>query len=82
MTCEYRLRTVQLEFRNLPMKGIKGDIVYLPIKSWSRDQIFAASLIYQAAPFLGIGAKTAQGMGTVSHSLRKPRQEVDLIISP
>lgn len=68
---EYRLRTRQLDFPDFKMKGTTGTIVYAPPEKWSDKVIFASTLLYFAAQFLGIGTKTSQGMGSCIRLNRK-----------
>lgn len=63
MVNEYHLGTRQLEFPGYVMKGIRGRIAYEAPREWDSDDIKCLAILLQAAPFMGIGAKTTQGMG-------------------
>lgn len=65
LIAEYRLSTRQLEFPGYVMKGFVGNIRYIIPPDWSSQDLFRTSLLFEAAPFLGIGAKTTQGMGQI-----------------
>ncbi len=59
----YHLGTRQLEFPGFVMKGVQGRIAYDAPPSWRKPALRTLAILLQAAPFLGVGTKTAHGMG-------------------
>lgn len=65
LVSEYCLETRQLDFPGWVMKGVQGEVTFLAPHSWGRDELRRTAVLYEAATFLGVGAKTPMGMGQV-----------------